>query len=160
MSTTELAALLQKPRKRPKNDDPIEDDGASSSKSPNRSFRRVRSANDAPIPSTTEDWEKRNLPRTSSTLTEIETVQAESGVGAKNPAKPTGLAALIKRTDPRKKFQRTKSLSVETNVQPVPEEEGDVNLPSPVIDTDVGPWSTDAFDLFDWRPPAKEGDGT
>jgi hypothetical protein len=74
--------------------------------------------------------------------------------------KTTGLADLIKRTDPRKEFQRAKSLSVETNFALADGEEGDVDveLPSPVLDTDVGPWSTEAFDLFDWRPPGKEGE--
>jgi hypothetical protein len=150
MSPSELASLLQKPKKRVKNDDRIEDDAATSI---NRSFRRVRSVNDAPIPSTAEDWEQRNLPRTSSNL-------AEAEPGEKSKVKTTGLADLIKRTDPRKEFQRAKSLSVETNFALADGEEGDVDveLPSPVLDTDVGPWSTEAFDLFDWRPPGKEGE--
>ena len=33
---------------------------------------------------------------------------------------------------------------------------GEVDLPSPVVDKDVGPWSTEAGDLFDWRPPGRE----
>jgi hypothetical protein len=151
MSTTELAALLTKPKKRPRHDDPIEDD-APAGKSPARKIRRVRSENDAPIPSTAEDWEKRNLPKTSSTLTEIEETVADPPAPVVK-RKESGLAALVKRTDPRKKFARTVSLNVETNLVPTDVEP---DLPSPVIDGDVGPWSTEAFDLFDWRPPGRE----
>ena len=31
--------------------------------------------------------------------------------------------------------------------------------PPPPVDTDVGPWSTEAFDLFDWRPPGRDKEG-
>jgi len=61
---------------------------------------------------------------------------------------------LIKRTDPRRKFKRTQSLQVDTNVPSAAM--GEVELPSPVVDKDVGPWSTEAGDLFDWRPPGRE----
>jgi len=144
MSTTELANLLTT-KKRARKDDPIEDNSQTTGKSPARKIRRVRSENDAPIPSTAEDWEKRNLPKTSSNLSEVEPEPKK---------KVSALAALVKRTDPRKKFQRAKSLSVETsgNAQEV-----EVDLPSPVVDKDVGPWSTEAGDLFDWRPPGREG---
>lgn len=152
MSTTELATLLTKPKKRTHNDDPIEDDAQSTGKSPARKIRRVRSENDAPIPSTAEDWEKRNLAKTSNNLTEVEEISTPAPVPIAK-MKPSGLAALVKRTDPRKKLQRTQSLNVETNVLPVDVEH---DLPSPVIDKDVGPWSTEAFDLFDWRPPGGE----
>jgi hypothetical protein len=148
MSTTELAALLTKPKKRTRAEDPIEDDGQPAGRLPARKIRRVRSENDAPIPSTAEDWEKRNLPKTSSDLTEVDDTPAAAPAVKR---KASGLAALVKRTDPRKKFQRTQSLNVETSV--VVEEP---DLPSPVIDKDVGPWSTEAFDLFDWRPPVRE----
>jgi len=153
MSTTELAALLTKPKKRTRAEDPIEDDAQPTGKSPARKMRRVRSENDAPIPSTADDWEKRNLPKTSSDLAEVDDTPAPAPAPAPVPKKKSsGLAALVKRTDPRKKFQRTQSLNVETNIAPVDEPD----LPSPVIDTDVGPWSTEAFDLFDWRPPGRE----
>ncbi|KAH9866516.1 hypothetical protein J1614_008206 [Plenodomus biglobosus] len=160
MSTTELAALLQTSTKGKKpTKDAIEDVGISpstSSTSPNRTFRRVRSENDAPIPSAAEDWEKRNLPleKMSSALTDI------TGPGAEKmlPIEPvlnkaTGLSALIKKTDPRRKLKlnRTQSLMLHTNAQ-VP---ADVDPPSPVPDEDVGPWSTEAGDLFDWRPPGR-----
>lgn len=156
LSTTELASILSKSstKKRAPVDDPIEDDGVLPTKSPARKIRRVRSENDAPIPSTADDWEKRNLGKTSSTLTEpeIDTVPIPQPEPKK---KVSALAALVKRTDPRKKFQRTQSLNVDTAVVAMVEPE----LPSPVIDKDVGPWSTEAFDLFDWRPPAKEDEG-
>ncbi|KAF2845555.1 hypothetical protein T440DRAFT_264027 [Plenodomus tracheiphilus IPT5] len=177
MSTTELAALLQtstKPKSSTK--DPIEDVSIvpnTLDKSPNRSFRRVRSENDAPIPSAAEDWEKRNLPlsKTSSTLTEVTDPGMETGqtLGPNTPVvvkeavqkkattfvkgKGNGLSALIQKTDPRRKFKRTQSLVVQTNVQSA--EAAGVDLPSPVIDEDVGPWSTEAGDLFDWRPPGR-----
>jgi hypothetical protein len=146
MSTTELAALLSKPKKRTHIDDPIEDDLTqlpTTTKSPARKIRRVRSENDAPIPSTADDWEKRNLPKTSSDLVEPEPEPVKKKVSA--------LAALVKKTDPRRRIQRTQSLVVDTSGG-VDEED----LPSPVIDKDVGPWSTEAFDLFDWRPPVRE----
>lgn len=147
MSTTELAALLAKPKKRIRADDPIEDDIEATGKSPAPKIRRVRSENDAPIPSIAEDWEKRNLSKTSSDITEVETVPPP----AESKKKVSALAALVKRTDPRKKFQRTQSLGIDTDLPPV-----ELDLPSPVIDNDVGPWSTEAFDLFDWRPPNRE----
>lgn len=151
MSTTELAALLTKPKKRARAEDPIEDDAQPPGKSPARKMRRVRSENDAPIPSTADDWEKRNLSKTSSEVAEVDDMPAPAPAPVPKK-KSSGLAALVKRTDPRKKFQRTQSLNVETNIAPVDEPD----LPSPVIDTDVGPWSTEAFDLFDWRPPGRE----
>jgi hypothetical protein len=139
MSTTELASLLTKPKKRTgPADDPIEDATQITGKSPARKMRRVRSENDAPIPSTAEDWEKRNLPK------EVSVLETKKKVSA--------LAALVKRTDPRKKLQRAQSLNVSTDIEM---EEQD--LPSPVVDKDIGPWSTEAFDLFDWRPPGREG---
>ncbi|KAH7063898.1 hypothetical protein BKA63DRAFT_526407 [Paraphoma chrysanthemicola] len=156
MSTTELASLLKKPTKRPKSDDPIEDDTTATGKSPARKMRRVRSANDAPIPSTAEDWEKRNLPKTSSDLTEVESIAPMMPPPKK---KESTLAALTKKTDPRKKFKRTQSLNVDTSLASLGEVD-EVDLPSPVVDKDVGPWSTEAFDLFDWRPPGRDvGEG-
>jgi hypothetical protein len=146
ISTTELAALLSKPKKRTHVDDPIEDDLTlpPTTKSPARKIRRVRSENDAPVPSTADDWEKRNLPKISSDIPELEPEPVKKKVSA--------LAALVKRTDPRRRIQRTQSLSVDTGVGG---DEGD--LPSLVVDKDVGPWSTEAGDLFDWRPPGREG---
>jgi hypothetical protein len=156
MSTTELAALLQKPKVLKKAlADPIEDEGtgASVGKSPNRAFRRVRSENDAPIPSAAEDWEKRNLPKTSGNLTDIVDERSIVTTAQEKPKKMLGgLAAIIKKTDPRR-FKRTSSLQVDTNVPSAAAEE--VELPSPVVDKDVGPWSTEAGDLFDWRPPGR-----
>ena len=155
MSTTELASLLQKPKNLAKAlADPIEDGSniTSAGKSPSRNFRRVRSENDTPIPSTADDWEKRNLPKTSSDTTDI--VDEPAVAEEPKKKKSSGLDALIKRTDPRRKFKRTQSLQVETNVPPPAV--GEVELPSPVVDNDVGPWSTEAGDLFDWRPPGRD----
>ena len=157
MTTTELAAMLRQPKKKPKvTADPIEDDGGASGVSPNRKFRRVRSENDAPIPSASEDWEKRNLPKAAPTDTDIKLIASNEAPEAPAVAarKKSGLAALIKKTDPRKKFVRTRSLTVETSIPPA--QETDSPMASPVADKDVGPWSTEAFDLFDWRPPRRE----
>ncbi|KAI4713149.1 hypothetical protein J4E89_002128 [Alternaria sp. Ai002NY15] len=162
MSTTELASLLQKPHNLAKAlADPIEDVSniTSAGKSPSRNFRRVRSENDAPIPSTADDWEKRNLPKTSSNMADNDSVDDPpliTPVVTEEPKKKkgSGLDALIKRTDPRRKFKRTQSLQVDTNVPSA--DMGEVELPSPVVDKDVGPWSTEAGDLFDWRPPGRE----
>lgn len=161
MTTTELAAMLQQPKKRPKVPaDPIEDGGDAVGTSPNRKFRRVRSENDAPIPSTSEDWEERNLPRGAPLPTDLE--PSVAAAAPEPPAvavrKKSGLAALIKKTDPRKKFVRTQSLTVETAITPA--QEVDSPMVSPVVDKDIGPWSTEAFDLFDWRPPGREDLGT
>ncbi|KAF1847580.1 uncharacterized protein K460DRAFT_278007 [Cucurbitaria berberidis CBS 394.84] len=156
VSTSELAALLQKPKKTKQVvDDPIEEDVQDTNKSLHRNFRRVRSENDAPIPSTAQDWERRNLPKPAGDVTDIidEPANVITAVSFMPPNKKnTGLSALIKKTDPRRKLQRAKSLIVETNVPPVEE----VEIPSPVGDQDIGPWSTEAFDLFDWRPPNRE----
>ncbi|KAL1796550.1 hypothetical protein ACET3X_005090 [Alternaria dauci] len=161
MSTTELASLLQKSNNLDKSlADPIEDVSniTSAGKSPSRNFRRVRSENDAPIPSAADDWEKRNLAKVSSDVTDPVDESAAPAV-AKEPEKKkkkksSGLDALIKRTDPRRKFKRTQSLQVETNVSPLAGAQAE--LPSPVVDKDVGPWSTEAGDLFDWRPPGRD----
>ncbi|KAF2629439.1 hypothetical protein BU25DRAFT_337681 [Macroventuria anomochaeta] len=164
MTTTELAAMLQKPKKKPNvSVDPIEDEGATTGISPNLKVRRVRSDNDAPIPSTSEDWEKKNLPKPTPTITDTESTMAVEApevpaVAAVPARKKSGLAALIKKTDPRKKFVRTQSLHVDTNV--TVENDADSPLVSPVVDKDVGPWSTEAFDLFDWRPPRGTGAST
>ena len=152
MTTTELAAMLQKPKKRTRTTDPIEDEGDTPGISPNRKFRRVRSESDAPIPSTSEDWEKRNLPKSTDTEP-VKTLEAPDPP-AVVARKKSGLAALIKKTDPRKKFVRTQSLTVETSIPPPKEVESP--MASPVVDKDIGPWSTEAFDLFDWRPPRRE----
>jgi hypothetical protein len=161
MSTTELAGLLQKPKNLAKAlADPIEDEGDTShaKKSPTRSFRRVRSENDAPIPSISEEWERLNLPKTSKPVTDVANEPAKAGTadGAKKTKKDSGLGALIKKTDPRRKFKRTQSLQVDTNVAPPLAAGEEVSLPSPVVDVDVGPWSTEAGDLFDWRPPGRD----
>jgi hypothetical protein len=68
--------------------------------------------------------------------------------------KKSGLAALIKKTDPRRQLARTKSLTIDSNIAPA--SDMDSPIVSPVTDKDVGPWSTEAFDLFDWRPPREE----
>ncbi|KZM21280.1 hypothetical protein ST47_g7620 [Ascochyta rabiei] len=154
MTTTELAAMLQKPKKRPKVTlEPIEDDGTTVGKSPDRKFRRVRSESDAPIPSTSDDWEKRNLPKPADAPADA--VSADAVETPERPAvvtrKKSGLAALVKKTDPRRKLVRTQSLNVDTSTPPAQDTESP--LPSPVVDKDVGPWSTEAADLFDWRPP-------
>ncbi|KAL5375923.1 hypothetical protein PMIN06_011903 [Paraphaeosphaeria minitans] len=154
MTTTELSALLQSgPESMRFEDDPIDDSTQGDSNvSPSRrssGFKRSRSENDAPIPSTSEEWEQRNLPRPS------ETVKPASASGSGNvKLKGGALAELVKKTDPRRKFQRTQSLNVDT-----PLANADVEtevLSPPPVDTDVGPWSSEAFDLFDWKPPGKE----
>lgn len=156
MNTTELSAQLQKSHKPTRvEDDPIED--GIQDASPSRSLQRSRSENDAPIPSTSEEWEQRNLPKASKPATDA--VVADPIKEVEGPApkpKPGGLAALVKKTDPRRKFQHTQSLNVNTNNLSV----GDAEVVTPPADDDddVGPWSTEAFDLFDWRPPPKEGE--
>jgi hypothetical protein len=159
MSTTELSALLTKSSKSAfLEDDPIEE--STQKTSVNKSFQRSRSENDAPIPSMSEDWEKRNLPRPSaSNNTSATSANVRSDEVPTKP-KAGGLAALVKKTDPRRKFQRTRSLNVGTEGMGGLEA-GPVSPPP--LDHDVGPWSTEAFDLFDWRPPnvgvQEEGDG-
>lgn len=84
---------------------------------PSLSFRRVSSANDAPIPSIAEDWEARNALKLKSKLLRSKSINA------------------------------TKAL---------PKDQSPLLAPPPPVDTDVGPWSTEAFDLFDWRPPRRD----
>ncbi|EOA83095.1 hypothetical protein ACJQWK_00582 [Exserohilum turcicum] len=173
MSTTELAGLLQKPKKLAKAlADAIEDDGTANDtgKSLARSFRRVRSENDAPIPSAAEAWEQRNLPKPANHTTDgvgeeemvavaavaVEEANADMNAGSnkKKKKKGGGLDALIKRTDPRRKFKRRQSLQVDTAAGG-PSGVEEVEVPSPVVDEDVGPWSTEAGDLMDWRPQGR-----
>ncbi|USP77934.1 uncharacterized protein yc1106_05208 [Curvularia clavata] len=140
--------------------DPIEDeeDAGHGGKPPNRSFRRVRSENDA---GAAEEQERDSLskPSTSPVRESVsEPAMADRAV-TKKKKKDSGLDALIKRTDPRRKFKRMQRLEIETNVAllaGVEAEEGEVELDSPVEDVDVGPWSTEAGDLFDWRPLGRD----
>lgn len=93
------------------------------------------------------EWEARNLKKGGTTGGKVE------------PKSGNGLAGLIQKTDPRRRFVRTRSLGGGAGAQV----EGgagagvgiadDVKVPD--ADEDVGPWSTEAFDLFDWRPPGK-----
>ena len=85
---------------------------------PSLSFRRVSSANDAPIPSIAEDWEARNASKLKSKLLRSKSINATKALPKKD--------------------------------------QSPLLAPSPPVDTDVGPWSTEAFDLFDWRPPRRD----
>jgi hypothetical protein len=161
-------ASAPKPKKRTRKDksDPIEDDtpAPTTTKSPARKIRRVRSENDAPIPSTADDWEKRNLPK----LNTASSV-ADPELATEPKERFSSLAALVKRTDPRKKFVRSVStggLGGGMGIGGLNGGEdgmgGMEDLPSPVlvVDGDVGPWSTEAGDLFDWKPPVREDGDT
>jgi hypothetical protein len=162
MSTTELSARLKKPpKKRKVEDDPI-DDGTQEVQGSKRGLKRVRSENDVegPIPSTSDLWEVLNLGTGEKDAgnASSEPNNPSAGASAAKPAKkPSGLAALCGKTDPRKRFARTASLNLNTNVgaTELPEGLGSVS-PLEKVDTDTGPWSTEAFDLFDWRPPGRE----
>jgi len=158
MSTTELATLLQQPKNLAKAlIDPIENEAnvTATGKSPSRNFRRVCSENDAPIPSVSEQWEKRNLPKPrTDTADEAQPSVAVTVTVAEAPKKKGGLSALIKKTDPRQKLKRTQSLQVNTS-NDAPQTVVEAECPSPIVDKDVGPWSTEAGDLFDWRPPGR-----
>ncbi|KAF2732081.1 hypothetical protein EJ04DRAFT_514118 [Polyplosphaeria fusca] len=147
MSTAQLSLLLQKPPPPLRlEQDPITDDLDPAVSPSKRPMRRSQSENDAPIPSAASEWESRNL-----TASDRGTSKATAARGG-----GVGLAALVKKTDPRKKFQRSKTLGVDTGVGG--NGAGAGVLSPPPVDGDVGPWSTDAFDLFDWRPPVKEAE--
>ncbi|OJD36079.1 uncharacterized protein BKCO1_13000156 [Diplodia corticola] len=60
-----------------------------------------------------------------------------------------GQEKLKERLAPQRPLQRSISLNVAVNRGL----DREMTPPSPVADTDVGPWSTEALDLFDWRPP-------
>ncbi|KAH7061047.1 hypothetical protein B0J12DRAFT_541492, partial [Macrophomina phaseolina] len=51
--------------------------------------------------------------------------------------------------DATRHLQRSASLNLSILRQP----EREKTPPSPVVDMDIGPWSTEAMDLFDWKPP-------
>ncbi|KAH7112131.1 hypothetical protein B0J11DRAFT_498325 [Dendryphion nanum] len=172
MSTTELSALLQRSDKLHLRDDPIEEDNSQINTkilpSPNRALQRSRSENDAPIPSMSESWERKNIPPNNvPDLKDSDTATKPKPKPKPNPFKPhpkskeSTLASLVKKTDPRHRFKRTRSLNLDTGVGHIGTGDDDdayayTELPSPVLDTDVGPWSTEADDLFDWRPPGRE----
>lgn len=63
--------------------------------------------------------------------------------------KRPGQEKLRERLAQQRPFQRSLSLNV-AGARPLEREN---TPPSPIVDTDVGPWSTEAMDLFDWRPP-------
>lgn len=157
MSNAEVSTLLKRgPKSMHLADDPIEDASQKPQTSPSRSLKRSRSENDAPIPSTSEQWEQRNLSNGSGPgfkPASVENVAQQSAAAA--PAPKTGLAALVKKTDPRRKFLRTQSLGGD-HAKDLGET---AEVVVPPIDTDIGPWSTEAFDLFDWRPPSTVGIG-
>lgn len=154
MSTTELSALLTHgPQSMRLEDDPIED--ASQPPTPTTSptkrasgLRRSRSETDAPIPSASETWEECNMPKP--------TTPNPAAPPVPKP-KPGALAALVNKTDPRRKFARTRSLGVDVEAAKQDGADGDVEAAtsSPPADEDIGPWSSEAFDLFDWKPPGK-----
>lgn len=168
MTTTELSALLQLPHNsKLLQDDPIEEatqPKTNAHTSPTRAFQRSRSENDAPIPSLSAEWEERNAAKEPQTPQQTSTTSITANTTNKaNPAparpKESALAALVKKTDPRRRFQRTRSLNIDTGVGGANEAAEEANLPSPVVDTDIGPWSTEADDLFDWKPPGREKTG-
>ncbi|KAJ9639564.1 hypothetical protein H2201_002781 [Coniosporium apollinis] len=98
-------------------------------------FRRVLSENDATL----------NPPNPS------------PGTASSEPApavNKTRATATKATAPPKRQLQRWKSLADAAPVRRVP------TPPPPIVeDTDVGPWSTEAFDLFDWRPPNKDAEG-
>ncbi|EON64427.1 hypothetical protein W97_03658 [Coniosporium apollinis CBS 100218] len=102
---------------------------------PRSPFRRVRSENDAALnPS-----------------------DPPAGTANSEPAplanKPRASAAKAT-APPKRPLQRWKSLADAAPVRRVP-----TPPPPPVVeDTDIGPWSTEAFDLFDWRPPNRDSE--
>jgi hypothetical protein len=128
--------------------DPIEDASTPTNPlptthSPTRKFRRIRSETDAAIPSQSAEWERKNV---------------TSNPAFKPPNESAGPSG--QKPDPRRKFQRTKSLNVGVKRGIYDPDDGAAAVvvpPEPVPDTDVGPWSSEAFDLFDWRPPGREG---
>ncbi|CBX97220.1 hypothetical protein IAQ61_007364 [Plenodomus lingam] len=160
MSTTELHTLLQTSKKPKKpGTDYIEETKISpkTCKSESRSFRRVRSENDAPIPSAVKDWEKRNLPlqRISSALTEVSELTMDtmvSTIGETVVDKGIRLPA-SKKKDPGRIIKRTQSLRVQSDG--LSATTAQVDVLTPLIDQDVGPWSIEAGDLFDWKPPGR-----
>lgn len=117
-------------------------------RSANRPFRRVCSENDTP------------------------------GLGGCDPMEASetvneGLGAVFSRLTSKGKkvqasksqFQRSRSLSgVSVHLVPLSATTGATGTSHPEIfgstnDVDMGPWSTEAFDLFDWRPPDRDADG-
>jgi hypothetical protein len=136
-----------------------------------------------PIPSISEEWERQNLPRRSSrSASDPEHTGTRPAIPAKDEdnqkanvaaaaftkiqqqvkrSRAVGLAALVQKTDPRRKALRSLFLNVDvdTNVRPANKAgvfEVGAEIMSPVADEDVGPWSTEAFDLMTWRPPGNE----
>ena len=53
----------------------------------------------------------------------------------------------------KSKLLRSKSINVTKALSK--KDQSPLFAPPPPVDTDVGPWSTEAFDLFDWRPPGR-----
>ena len=58
---------------------------------------------------------------------------------------------------PKSKLLRSESINI-TKALPK-KDQSPLLAPPPPVDTDVGPWSTEAFDLFDWRPPGRGKEG-
>ena len=195
MTTTELSALLTYgPADISPDDDPIEDASQDQDQDPvepakrarEPALRRSRSENDAPVPEVSAEWEARNLRaavRDGKGGAGGAGGKAGSGAGAGAGAGAemqggaaaggNGLASLIKKTDPRRKFARTRSLGGSGNGGGSGSGSGSDNVNAQVgggaagmgaggqevqlqaVDEDVGPWSSEAFDLFDWKPPGK-----
>ncbi|OMP83542.1 hypothetical protein BK809_0004923 [Diplodia seriata] len=91
-------------------------------------------------------------------LAQSRRVRSENDKPAKKPSAPSesfdesrlpGPGKSKERLVPQRPLQRSISLNVAANRAL----EREMTPPSPVVDTDVGPWSTEAMDLFDWKPP-------
>lgn len=91
-----------------------------------RHFRRIRSESDKPLGQQSAIY------------------KSFDGLPAENEPKN-----MVRGKTTERPLQRSTSL----NVQALRRPEREDTPPSPIVDTDVGPWSTEAMDLFDWRPP-------
>lgn len=94
-----------------------------------REFRRIRSENDRP---------------------RGKQAAALESHGRAEPPGRDELKGIPGKQAARRQLQRSTSLNVTANNRV---REREATPPSPIVDTDIGPWSTEAMDLFDWRPP-------
>ncbi|TKA61155.1 hypothetical protein B0A49_12818 [Cryomyces minteri] len=123
-----------------------------------RPFRRVVSENDRPPPAA-DDYDTSTIDdRLSLTISGPISFAGKPLPRPKTAARPAtaiGAASASTRQPARLKrpFQRSQSL-----VTPALESIGRAE-PAKEKDPDLGPWSREAFDLFDWRPPDRDREG-
>jgi hypothetical protein len=150
------SSKASKQRSKPTNQAKAADGGLSKAPS-DRVFRRVQSESDANMPAMLDE-DLALLP----IINEEDpapSVATKSKSRSKSPAKRAPQSKASTTTNTKKKSQQAKqplqrSMSLNQVIQKTRPKQKQMEEPLlPVKDVEVGPWTVEATDLFDWRPP-------